>query len=156
MSKIWLPSNRNSVIYVLSTPYISSNSTHIDNLNHDSPFLFSPSVLIPRSYSGFRNPSPTAQSAIVVGNSAFSPRRSLSHRESRACRNLSNIPDLVARNHFFWLGWRSQEAQTNCVCVTAGRGPNKLRIGKKPLQCHGFHRGSRQTNTFIAKSAISR
>ena len=58
--KVRRPSNRNSRNLRCSTPFIFSNSTHIDNLNHDSLFLFSPSAFILHSYSGFQSLSPIA------------------------------------------------------------------------------------------------
>jgi hypothetical protein len=74
---------------------------------------------------------------LLLGTTPFLPVAHYLFANPGACRNLSNTPDLAARRSF--PSDRAGESRsTNCACITAGRGPNNLRMGKKPLDVMGF------------------
>jgi hypothetical protein len=91
---------------------------------------------------------------IVVGDSAGPPSRSLSLRESWDSRDLSKNPDLALQISPSLIGLESQDYNLQ---LHRGRPrPKQLANGQKAFRGHGLHTGSRQTNTFVAKFAISR
>jgi hypothetical protein len=159
LPEIRLPSNRNSrnlralLPTFFRTQPTSTISTTIPRSSFQSPLSSCARTLVSKVRLRLQ------QSAIcLLGNRRLrSPSLAISSRIQCLSKSLEihRTPGSV-EIILFELGLESREAHTASASRQAAV-PNKLQIGQQaPLQCHGFHRGTRQTITFISKSTISR